>query len=141
MFNFEVKGVEELKKMLREYRGVKAPNAIKKGSRAGCKIIANVVKGIIPSTIRRDRQGEYSIGNLRRAIKVKTIRKSKNGMVGAMVTIGESDVKADPFYGAFVEFGTKKMRGRRYLQQAAKEGGPSATRVAIEIIAKELNKG
>jgi HK97 gp10 family phage protein len=138
----KVEGVEAVVKMLREYRGKKANAALRKGTRSGCKIIAARAKQLIPAVQRKDRAGVVSIGRLRKAVNVRAIKRNRKGWIGSQVVIdgGGLGYTGDEFYGAFVEFGTKRMKAREYFKTAAKETESAAGDEARKVIVAELSK-
>ena len=142
MFEVKVEGVEAVVKMLRDTRGKKANAALRKGTRAGCKIIAARAKQLIPEVQRRDRAGVISIGKLRKAVTVRAIKRNRKGWIGSRVAIDGNGLgyKGEEFYGAFVEFGTKKMKAREYFKTAAKDTETAAVDEARKVIVAELSK-
>ncbi len=140
MFDLKLTGSEELIKLLQDTRGKKANAAIRKGSRAGCKIIAARAKKIVPVANRRNRQGEVQRGLMRKSVKVRATKKNRDGWVGCAVSIGPSDYQGVDFYAFMVEHGTKKMKARNYLKQAADETEGRASDIAQAIIIRELTK-
>lgn len=142
MFSAKVEGTALVVKMLKEYRGKKANGAIRKGSRAGCKIIQARAKRLIPRVKRRDRLGNITQGELRQAVKVRAIKRNRKGWIGSEVIIagGGFSFSGDQFYGAFVEFGTRNMQARHYMKQAADESADAAKAVAIGKIKQEMER-
>jgi hypothetical protein len=169
MVDVKVEGVEAVVKMLREYRGKKANAAIRKGTRLGCQLIASRARELIPYAIRRDRYGQYSIGNLRRAVKVAPIKRTRKGWVGSQVIVDGDGLgyTGDEFYAAFVEFGHRvgkrsaavqraqkrgnkaelelidarpKVEGKHYFKTAANDMESAAVDIARQIIVAELSK-
>lgn len=70
-------------------------------------------------------------GQLRRAIKSKTIKRNRRGDIGQRVLTADDWYKGDQFYGAFQEFGWHAGKRTKDVIRAAKLGQPD-TRVFIE---------
>ncbi len=142
MFDVKIEGAEAVIKLLRSKSGKEAKAAIRKGTRAGSKIIAARAKALIPEVTRKDRHGVVTSGRLRKAVKVRAMKRSRSGWVGSTVTIdgGGLGYTGDEFYGAFVEFGTKRMSARQYFKKAAEQTREGAIDTARAIIVSELSK-
>ena len=68
-------------------------------------------------------------GKLRRAIEVEP-GTGKDGRVVFRVVIGGRYFVGKQFYGAFVEFGTRKMRARKFIRRTLdRERGPASRRI------------
>ncbi len=142
MFSVKIEGGEAVVAMLRKVAGPKAKAAIRKGTRAGAKIVAARAKQLIPAVERKDRYGRVTYGNLRKAVKVKAMKRSRSGWIGSTVTVdgGGLGYTGDEFYGAFVEFGTKRMSARQYFKHAAEQTQEAAIDKARAVIVSELTK-
>ncbi len=142
MFDVKIEGAEAVVAMLRRVAGPQAKAAIRKGTRAGAKIIAAKAKQLIPEVERKDRYGRVTIGNLRKAVKVRAMKRSRSGWIGSTVTVdgGGLGYTGDEFYGAFVEFGTKRMTARQYFKHAAEQTQEAAIDTARAVIVSELSK-
>lgn len=114
-----VKGGKEAKQALRKVsRQVKA--GIRKGSRAGAKIVQAKAKELAPKRS----------GRMVKTIKVRALPRSRK-WIGAMARLVND---GDVFYGGFVNYGTKRIRGRRFLNDAAGQVKDAAIGEAKRII-------
>ncbi len=168
MIDIQVQNGDVLIKLLRKYPD-KARRAIRKGAKKGCELIAAVARANIPQVIHHGKGGEASIGNLRRAVKVLPIKRSRSGSLGYRVAVdGEGlGYTGDEFYAAFVEWGhgqgkrsgaviraqrrgdkatleridtRQKVEGKHYFKNAADETETAAIDLAQAVILAELNK-
>ncbi len=137
MFDVKVIGADAVIAMLKDYRGKKAPAAIRKASRAGCKVIAKKARDIVPEVERSDK----TKGQWRRAIKVRAIKRNSKGFIGAKVIVGQGDFKGDTFYASIAEWGSKHAAATHYMKRAADESEGAAVGVALAVLKTELNKG
>ena len=67
-------------------------------------------------------------GVLRKTIKLKSLKRSRSA-IGARVTSGTregGDYTGKAFYGAFLEYGTKRIKPRGFLKRAAETKKRSA---------------
>lgn len=150
--SIELIGARELDRILRRIAAKDAKAALRKGSRAGAKIITAKAKTLAP--VRKEGKG----GTLRRAIRTRSAKRSRR-YVGAVSTIGKGFFKSETFYGAFIEFGRhlgkrrggKRTRGQtgggrrfiegiHFMERAAKEAGPRAGRIAVATTKRELER-
>jgi HK97 gp10 family phage protein len=146
-----VSGVEEANLALEDFSKKTMARAVRKGSRAGCQVIAAAARATAP----------YRTGKLRAGIKVRALPRSRK-YIGTRVTIDSV------YYAPFVEYGTKHpgaarrrttfglrayhaalrlagvahggMKARHYLKNAADATKAAALNVAREVIKAELGK-
>lgn len=135
MFELKITGTEEVLRLLKNYRGTKAPAAIRKASRDACKVIANKARELVPEVERSD----GTKGQWKRAIKVRAIPRRKGGYIGARVMVGEGDFKGDTFYASIAEWGSVHAAATHYMQKAAEQAKGAAVGVAINTLKRELN--
>lgn len=78
-------------------------------------------------------------GTLRRSIKIKAITRSRK-RIGVKVTTGtaKSAYQGKQFYGAFQEYGTKKMAGKHFMKRAAESKSKEAVAIFADEAAKEI---
>jgi HK97 gp10 family phage protein len=126
-----ITGVEKLIEKLQTLKKTKSKAALRKGARAGAKIVATAAKRLAP---RRT-------GDLARGIKVKALRRSRV-WTGVAIELKAKDVgkDVDTFYAPFVELGTKNMEAVHFLERAAKQNERAAIGKALEIIEQEITK-
>ena len=117
-----ISGIDELLSKLQALKKVKAKAAIRKGTRAGSKILQTVAKRLSPS----------KTGALARAVKVRSIARSRI-WVGTKVTL-------ELYYGSFTELGTHKEKAIHFLKRAVKQAGRRALQTALETINDEVMK-
>lgn len=89
----------------------------------------------------------YLPGNLKKAIKILTFRKSSNIFVGPRLqkrnrkgTFGGSDKKVDGWYAHFVEFGTVHFKGQNFMRNAVDTTKSQVQRLIIEGVKNKLQK-
>lgn len=121
-------GHEDAVKALLELIPKRVKRGIRKGSRAGCKIVQAYAKTQVPVVT----------GLLRSEIKIRSLRRSRR-FIGTQVTIRVAGGKA--YYGSFVELGTKKMAPRGFLKKSAPAVGGGATKAFIAGILAEVALG
>ena len=125
------KVLNQLKETEKKFtKELKAP--MRKALNAGARELKNTVKPLVPqlSSSTNFRQK----GTIKNNIRHKTVI-AKDGLSGysvvrvmrpkgqRMAKIGENTRdKRDPYYWWMVEFGTKKMEGRHYMEKGGKQG-------------------
>jgi HK97 gp10 family phage protein len=72
---------------------------------------------------------------LRKNLKVRALKSRK--YIGAKVTL---DYTRPQFYGSFIEWGTKKITARHFLQKATDQVKDAALTAAFEVIKAEVEK-
>ena len=108
-----VTGVPELDAKLKELKGPKAKEAVRKSTREALRPVADQVKATAP---RRT-------GRLSRSVKVRSLKRSRV-RVGSRVTVSgtASNFKGRGFYGGFIEFGWKAGRRVRNVDLGLERG-------------------
>lgn len=111
------------KKLKRKLKGLrtKIKGAVRKGSRAGAKIIQQEAKNNAPK----------DTGKLKKAIKVRALPRSRV-YIGAQVIIQNT-----PYAGP-VEYGTEKMEATEFYKRAVDTVGDIALEQTANIIAQEI---
>lgn len=136
-----VLGVRELAAVLKSIPEKEARGAIRKGTRAGIKVIARVAA----------RRAPRRTGALARSLKVRAMKRRRN-RTGTVVVAGNKTFTGDEFYGGFHEFGwhigkrrtntgtgQRRFReGTHYMENAARDKGRTAGVIAAAIIRSEL---
>lgn len=136
-----INGTKELAAVLRSIPEKEAAGAIRKGTRAGQKLIARVAV----------RRAPRRTGAMARAIKVRAMKRRRHRF-GNVVVIGEKTFVGDAFYGGFQEFGwhigkrrtstgasgRRFVEGEHFMERAARDKGRTAGLVAATIIRSEL---
>lgn len=87
---------------------------------------------------------QYEPGNLRKSIRVLSLRKSPDVWVGPKVSRGNGPFgvgrKVDGYYAHFVHDGTPYQSGNKFLLRAAEDSGPKVIAAAKKGLADLLNK-
>jgi HK97 gp10 family phage protein len=168
----EVKGLEELKRVLRDLPLQMRKKVLLSALRKAARIPLLAARKEVPvlSSENAAKNPYRTAGLLKRRLTVRTSRVARQaGNVGVFINVkpaagakyktsttkvlgikftdrrlvkkGERGAKSpnDPFYWRFVEFGTKKMQARPFLQPAA-ETLPEALFVFEREIAAYVNK-
>lgn len=112
----DIPGLPDLLKKIHTVGNPKIVNkALRKGLRAGTKVIAKEAKANAPvhegpyPPNRKDREP----GTLKAAVKVRAIKRTRKGP-GYRVT----DYTGPNYYGAYQEYGTRYRRAKPYLRPA-----------------------
>ncbi|HRE87341.1 MAG TPA: HK97 gp10 family phage protein, partial [Accumulibacter sp.] len=158
-FELEVKGLDKLKAALQQMPDRIRKRAVGKALRAAGRVIRDEARARVP--ILSEPSKNRRPGVLKRAIAVRrskiaarqrlvgvfiNVRPLKSVLAGtksatrkaALGPVGANNPN-DPFYWRFIEFGTRKMRARPFLADAAKKL-PQAADVFIAIASEEINR-
>ncbi len=146
-----IAGTRELGKLLESIPKKEAADAIRKGTRAGQKVIARVAA----------RRAPRKTGVMARAIKVRAFKRRRHRF-GHVTVLGEVTLKKKgkkstkkekttsktkkggevPFYSTFQEFGWHRgktfIEGSHFMENAVKDKGRTAGIIAAAIIRSEL---
>lgn len=133
-----VRGVEEAVQALRALPGKLARRALRNALAAGARVVRDDARRRAPVLDRAEHRAPFRTpGTVRDAISVRTSKQARRrGDVGVFVNVrplkrgAVSAFKAatglrasrnarDPFYWRFLEFGTRFMAARPFLQPAA----------------------
>lgn len=109
----------DVKQALRRLKTT-AKKAIRKGTRAGAKIVQAKAKLLAPR----------GTGALAKTIKVRALPRSKKWLGAMTRLLNDGEV----YYGGFVNYGTKRIKARRFLNAAADQTRASATSEALRVI-------
>ncbi len=117
-----------IKKLLALPKKVAVP-AIRKGTRAGAKVILPTARNNAPRLS----------GKLRKSIKVRAIKRSRQ-FIGARVTTSASGnlFTGETYYGGFHEYGTAKLTAKEFLQRAVDTKETAAIEATTRTIASEI---
>lgn len=115
-------GMEALVTKLQSLKKTQAKACLRKGTRAGSKIIQAIAKRLAPSRT----------GQLQKNVKVRALKRSR---VWTGVTC-----QLELYYGAFLELGTKKIKAMHFLKKAAEQAREEAMRTALDTIEAEIAK-
>ena len=127
----KVAGIDELKRALAALPSKIRRKALTKALRAGARVVQKSARVAVP--VLATPNAYRTKGLLKRKISVRVSKESRrNGDVGVFVNIkpapkGQRGAKSklDPFYWRFVQFGTKKMTARPFMEAGA-EALPAA---------------
>ena len=145
-----VRGLKECLARFKELPNKYVKAALRKGMRAGQKILTAASKANAP----------VATGRLQANIKTRAGKRSRKGVVMATV-LGEGFYQGKTFYGAFQEFGwhagkrtaamqraqrhglsgaggRKHIEGKHFMEKAAKQVGPIAGTIMVERTRYEL---
>ena len=144
-----IEGLDELKRKLAEVPKAMRKRVLRNALAAGAREVRDVAKRNAPVlTLGTSLKAPYrKPGTVKQAIRVRTSKADRRaGDVGVFVNVrpakaGQRGAKNpnDPFYWRFLEFGTKKMPARPFLQRAT-SALPKALTIFQERIAKWLNE-
>jgi HK97 gp10 family phage protein len=145
----QVKGLDELKRKLADVPKAMRKRVLRNALAAGAREVRDVAKRNAPVlTLGTSLKAPYrKPGTVKQAIRVRTSKADRRaGDVGVFVNVrpakaGQRGAKNpnDPFYWRFLEFGTKKMPARPFLQRAT-SALPKALTIFQERIAKWIQE-
>lgn len=115
---------KEVKDALKRLKKV-TKQGIRKGTRAGAKIIQAKAKELAP----------VHTGRMAKTIKVRALPRSRKWIGTTARLVNDKEV----YWGGFVNYGTARIKERRFLDQAAKESKDAAIDAAVEIIQDAIN--
>ncbi len=122
-----VKGSEELIGKLRKLRTTEAKAAIRKGTRAGAKIVQAEAKSNAP----------VKSGALKQAVKVRSWPRSRR-WTGTM--INTSVTRGAVFYQSFIELGTKYIKARHFIRNAYERTKDQALNLTMAEMKSEIEQ-
>ena len=144
-----IEGLDELKRKLAEVPKAMRKRVLRNALAAGAREVRDVAKRNAPvMTLGTSLKAPYrKPGTVKQAIRVRTSKADRRaGDVGVFVNVrpakaGQRGAKNpnDPFYWRFLEFGTKKMPAKPFLQRAT-SALPKALTIFQERIAKWINE-
>ena len=104
-------GDKRLNRQLAALTTNEAKKIIREAARPAMKRLLPRIKAATP----------YKTGKLRKSIKVTAIKRSRKRF-GVRIGTGKRDERqwaGDTFYGAFIEFGTKRIAAQHYVEATA----------------------
>lgn len=119
-----ITGLKEVDRLLAGLEPKLAKKHIRGGMRKGMKLVRDAAKANAP----------VRTGKLKKAIKVRAGKARKRKQIVIEVRVGEGDFKGATFYGAFQEFGTKRLEAREYMDNAFQSRGEAARQAIIAAI-------
>ena len=145
----QVKGLDELKRKLAEVPKAMRKRVLRNALAAAAREVRDVAKRNAPvMTLGTSLKAPYrKPGTVRDAIRVRTSKADrKAGDVGVFVNVRPAKAANrgaknpnDPFYWRWLEFGTRKMAARPFLQRAT-SALPKAVTIFEARIAKWINE-
>ena len=155
MIEAKVMGIPDLREALRGIVPKLRVRAIRNALAAGAREVQKAARGAMPTLGTSSyavRMGYRKPGTVRKAISVRTSKLARRaGNVGVFVNVkpakgaafrGGVQIRAsqrgaknpnDPFYWRFIQFGTKYITGRRFL-----EAGADKLPVALAVFTAKL---
>jgi HK97 gp10 family phage protein len=126
-------GDKEIDAMLKTLEAKDMPKALRKGTRAGAKVVLEDARRLVP----------IDTGTLQDTLVVRTAKgrsgkRLPRGTFGHAVTHKDTGAE-DPFYAHFVEFGTVKWDGDRYIRQALYDNEDRVRRTNRQEIARAVD--
>jgi hypothetical protein len=138
--NFQLRGVDELKRTLAALNAESATKAGTVATREGAKIVKEAFVAAAPvgtertirtRTTKKGKKVKADYGRLRDNITIRKVRGTNQHQIKFAVGVG------DAFWGMFLEFGTRFMAARPWMRPAF---DAAASRV-IDQIGSLLGKG
>lgn len=104
----QIRGGEELAAALESLGPAMEKKILRSAMREAAKPILDDAK----------RRAPVLTGQLRKSLKIRAIKRNRKGQVGVVISTAKGFFKGDEFYGAFHEFGTKRMPARPFIRPA-----------------------
>lgn len=135
---FKVNGQQAIKRALTELGPTIGKKPIRKGARAGAKVMADRVKQKAPVGKTK---------RLRKQVKVRALKVKRGNILIGATTGGKSLNEGEGFYGQFGEYGRKpggwhkgSLAANPFIGPAFEEVKAKANQVAVDVITTETNK-
>jgi HK97 gp10 family phage protein len=105
--------------------------AIRKGTRTGCKMLADKVRSMTPQRT----------GTLSQSVKVRALKRKK-GVIGHQVVVAVKRDRAYVNYSGFVEFGLthRVYQGRHFTKRAVRGTDKEALATVIDALVEEIGR-
>jgi HK97 gp10 family phage protein len=150
MMRATVTGIPDLKAALANVHAQLKRRVLRNALAAGARVVRDDARQntpVINVASAPVRRGERKPGTVRQAIVVRTSKQARReGNVGVFVNVRPAKRGArgaknpnDPFYWRWLEFGTKFMQPRGFLQRAA-DRLPQALQVFIAQAGRQIEK-
>lgn len=145
-----VTGIPDLKAALANVSAQLKRRILRNALAAGARVVRDDAKArtpVIAASAQPVRRGVRRPGTVKQAIVVRTSKQARrDGNVGVFVNVrpaksGARGAKSptDPFYWRWLEFGTRFMQPRSFLQRAA-DRLPEALQVFIASAGRQIDK-
>ena len=132
-----LRGADELLKGLQELEPAIAKKILRSAMRQAAKPILDEAKRRVP----------VLTGELRKSLKIRALKRNNKGRIGVVISTEKGFFKGETFYGAFLEFGTKKMPAKPFIRPAFEANKARAVRIVeqalklgLDGVAKNLPK-
>lgn len=125
----EVQGLDELKRRFLGVTKALRARVLRNALSAGARLVRDEAKRNVPVMQSFMKTPYRTPGTVKRAIRVRTSRMDRRaGNVGVFVNVkplkgGSAKNPRDPYYWRWLEFGTKHMTKRPFMQEGAKKLG------------------
>jgi len=134
--------VEEVISKLRELKSQALKNFIRDDLREAAQLNVSALKAATPvGKKNRTLKGLlYKKGTLKKSMRVLPLRRAK-----ASISVGPQlkptgNLPVVPFYVRFLEFGTKKMPARRFIERTRERVGPVSQAVALKLLSRRIDQ-
>lgn len=125
---FEIKGLKEVIKNLKELEPKVQKKVVRKALREGTKIVQKEMQGEAPT----------DTGALKKSIKVRAGKQKKHSLSVKVET--DKSQFPDQYYSAFVEFGTSKQPAQHFMENAFKAKEDEARQRMVEALKDGIEK-
>lgn len=119
-----LRGADELAKALEDIGPALEKKILARAMRDAAKPILEDAK----------RRAPVLSGQLRKSIKIRSMKRVGKGRVGVIISTEKGFFKGETFYGAFHEFGTKNMPARPFIRPAFEANKARAVKIVGEAI-------
>lgn len=120
-------GVKELDRQFQKLPANLQRKMLRSSLRSSAKLVSRKAKGKTP-VLR---------GDLRRAIKVRAGKRSRNN-ISINIGVDSSSLLGKDFYASFIELGTKHIEAKKFLRTAITEGEKEVLRNIYKDIESQI---
>jgi HK97 gp10 family phage protein len=138
--DLKITGVTEIDRALAKLERTEARKVIRSSMREALKIMQERVVSLAPVGVSRVWRGQqHEAGTLKKALKVRAQKVKRRGEIALAVRTAEGDYKGEQFYAAFVEYGTKKQTGQKFMERGFEQTQARVRDKTNELIRAKLN--
>lgn len=130
MISLSVRGEKKIMRQLKKLPVKIRRKVLRKASREAMKPVLKAARNNAPK----------QSGALKKAIKLRALKRNRRGLVGVKVAVGKDWFQGDQFYGAFQEFGYKGIEGKHFVENAYDTHGEGAKRRFMDLVPKQIEK-
>ena len=124
-------GDKALNRKLKKLTGKDAKAVVRKATRPALKPVLQEARADAP----------VKTGQLKKNIKIRALPRSRSSL-GSRVTsgLGKNANSGDAFYGAFLEYGTKRIEAKRFMKGAAEKKRSQVLNIYKKEVGQNITK-